>query len=166
VTKTGLIVLALVLAAVCAGDSGRDGAVAADARSTRWSVAHIMRAAERGDVRAQARLGRMYSIGSGVPQNYVLAAKWYHCAAERGHRGAEFQLGLLHNKGQGVPHDLVWAYVWLNRSAAHAAGEERDFKVRIRDAIASKMTTVEIAMAQDLSLAPRFRSLPECDYAP
>jgi TPR repeat protein len=114
-------------------------------------VVQVIRAAKHGNVRAQARLAWMYSTGFGVPQDYIRAAKWYYRAAKRGHGGAQFQLGLLHNKGQGVERDLVRAYMWLNRSASQAVGEDRDFKVRIRDAIASKMTIAEIAVAQQLS---------------
>jgi TPR repeat protein len=115
-------------------------------------AARVIRAAERGNVRAQAQLGFMYSIGQGVPQDYVLAAKWYRIAAERGHGGAQFALGLLHNKGQGVQMDFVRAYMWLNLSASQAVGEDRDFKVRIRDAVASKMTVAEVAVAQQMAM--------------
>ena len=93
----------------------------------------------------------MYAHGTGVPQNYFLAAKWYQSAAERGHGGAQFELGLLHNKGQGVPQDLVLAYMWLNLSASEAVGEDRDFKVRLRDAVASKMTVAQVALGQQMA---------------
>ena len=143
--------IAMVLALV-AGSAMLNHENSAYARGPYSSTAQVMRAAERGDVNAQAHLGWMYSVGVGVPQNYVLAAKWYLCAAERGHGAAQFALGLLYNKGQGVQHDLVLAYMWLNLSAAQARGENRDFRVRIRDAIASKMTIAEIAVAQQIAL--------------
>ncbi|MFL6796060.1 MAG: tetratricopeptide repeat protein [Xanthobacteraceae bacterium] len=115
-------------------------------------AARVMRAAESGNVQAQAQLGLMYSIGRGVPQNYVLAAKWLQCAAERGHAGAQFALGLLHDKGQGVQPDLLLSYMWLNLSASQAKGEDRDFKVRMRNAIASKMTVTQLSVAQQMAL--------------
>jgi len=114
-------------------------------------AAKVIRSAKLGDVRAQAVLGWMYAHGRGVPQNYFLAAKWYQSAAERGHGGAQFELGLLHNKGQGVPQDLVLAYMWLNLSASEAVGEDRDFKVRLRDAVASKMTVAQVALGQQMA---------------
>ena len=86
------------------------------------------------------------------PQDYVLAAKWFQCAAERGHGGAQFALGLLHNKGQGVEPNLLLSYMWLNLSASQAKGEERDFKVRMRDAVASKMTVAQVAVAQQMAM--------------
>ena len=124
----------------------------AHARHPYVDAARVMRAAERGNIPAQAQLGLMYSIGYGVPQDYVLAAKWFQCAAERGHGGAQFALGLLHNKGQGVEPNLLLSYMWLNLSASQAKGEERDFKVRMRDAIASKMTVAQVAVAQQMAM--------------
>ena len=114
-------------------------------------AARMKHSAERGDPRAQAYLGWLYSVGRGVPQHYDLAAMWYYRAAMQGHGGAQFALGLLYNKGQGVPKDLVLAYMWLNLSASQAVGKDRDFKVRIRDSVASKMTVNQVEFAQNLA---------------
>jgi len=115
------------------------------------AAAKVIGAAKAGDVRAQAVLGWMYQNGSGVPQDYFLAAKWYQSAATQGHGGAQYELGLLHNKGQGVTQDYVLAHMWLNLSASQAVGEDRDFKVRIRNAVASKMTPAQTALAQQMA---------------
>jgi uncharacterized protein len=113
--------------------------------------------AERGDAEAQAILALMYQQGSGVPQDAVMAARWYLSAAEQGHVGAQYQLGLLYDKGHGVPPSTVIAYKWLNLAAARAASREREYYVRIRDAVASKLDTEQLARAQWLatSWAPR-----------
>lgn len=116
------------------------------------AAAKVIRLAELGDIKAEAQLGWMYSKGRGVPQNYFAAAHWYYLAAQRGHGGAQFELGLLYNKGQGVPRDFVLAYFWLNLSASQAVGDDHDFKARIRDAVASKMTAEQVALAQEMSL--------------
>ncbi|MGH7880230.1 MAG: tetratricopeptide repeat protein, partial [Candidatus Binataceae bacterium] len=84
-------------------------------------------------------------------QNYHLAAIWYRRAAERGHAGAQLALGLLYNKGEGVPKNFMLAYMWLNVSAARASGDIRDFKVRLRDAVASKLTPNQLEEAQQLA---------------
>jgi uncharacterized protein len=113
--------------------------------------------AERGDAEAQAILALMYQQGSGVPQDAVMAAHWYLSAAEQGHVGAQYQLGLLYDKGHGVPPSTVIAYKWPNLAAARAAPRERDYYVRIRDAVASKLDAEQLAQAQFLSAswAPR-----------
>ncbi len=101
---------------------------------------------------AEAQLGWMYLMGRGVPQNVYQAARWYYLAAVQGHAEAQYQLGLLYNKGQGVPRDYVLSYMWLNLSASQAAGDDRDFRVRMRDAVATKMTVVQVAAAQQMAL--------------
>jgi len=107
--------------------------------------------AERGQAEAQAILALMYQQGSGVPQDAVLAAHWYLSAAEQGHVGAQYQLGLLYDKGHGVPPSAVIAYKWLNLAAARAEAREREYYVRIRDAVASKLDADQLAQAQLLA---------------
>jgi TPR repeat protein len=101
--------------------------------------------AERGSAPAQTYLGFMFETGRGVPQNYTEAAMWYRRAAEQGDSLAQYSLGLLYDRGQGVPQDIVEAGKWLNLSAAAAPRKARDGRVRIRDAVTSKMTRGEIA---------------------
>jgi TPR repeat protein len=141
----------LLAASAISGSLGPGGS--AHAESPYSAAAKVMRLAERGVISAQAQLGWLYSIGRGVPQNYLLAAKWYRRAAEQGHGGAQFALGLLYNKGEGVPHDVVLAYMWMNLSASQAVGEDRDFKVRLRDSLASKMTIAQVEAAQQMARA-------------
>jgi len=107
--------------------------------------------AERGQAEAQALLGFMYQHGSGVPQDQVIAAHWYLSAAEQGHVGAQYQVGLLYDKGHGVPQSAVIAYKWLNLAAARAQPREREYFVRIRDAVASKLDAAQLEQAQWLA---------------
>jgi TPR repeat protein len=102
-------------------------------------AARLWRAAALGNARAQTQLGYMYQQGLGVPQDYGLAAKWYHLAAEQGEPHAQHLLGLLFDKGFGVPIDFTEAYKWLNLAAAGAPPRDRDYYTRIRDAVASKL---------------------------
>jgi TPR repeat protein len=107
--------------------------------------------AERGNAEAQALLGFMYEYGRGIPQDAVVAVQWYTCAAEQGHPFAQYQLGLMYDKGHGLPRSVVLAYMWLNLAAAHAPSSERENYLRIRDAVASKLNTAQIAEAQALA---------------
>jgi uncharacterized protein len=116
------------------------------------SVATVLSRAERGNVAAQAWLGHLYETGKGVPQDYFEAAKWYYRAATAGHGGAQYALAMLYNKGRGVKRDYVLSYMWLNLSAAQAVGADREFKVNMRDSIASKMTPRQVQAAQELAL--------------
>lgn len=103
-----------------------------------------------GDARAQTYLGFMYANGMGVPQNYIVAAGWYKCASQQGLPSAQYFLGLQYDKGQGVPQDYVSAYALLNLAVA-GAGRERHYWVRIRDAVASKLTLVQRLQAQKMA---------------
>jgi TPR repeat protein len=104
--------------------------------------------AERGVPAAQSYLGFMFETGRGVPQNYTEAAMWYRRAAQQGDGRAQYSLGLLYDRGQGVPRDIVEASKWLNLSTAAAPRRAREARVRIRDAVTSKMTRGEIARAR------------------
>jgi uncharacterized protein len=106
----------------------------------------------RGDASAQAFLGFMYENGFGAPQAYDAAADLYIQAAIRGNPFAQSMLGLMYDKGHGVPQDFVLAYKWLNLAAARAPKRERSYYLRLRNAVASKMSPDQIAVGQRLAL--------------
>jgi uncharacterized protein len=110
---------------------------------------HVL--ASRGNTRAQTELGFAYETGVGVPQNFDLAAQWYWRAANRGNPMAQYLLGLMYDKGRGVPLDTIVAQKWLILATASAPIHQREYFMRIRDAVASKMSADEIAQAQDLA---------------
>jgi uncharacterized protein len=105
-----------------------------------------------GNARAQAFLGFMYENGYGAPQAYIAAADLYVQAAISGNPFGQGMLGLMYDKGHGVPQDFVLAYKWLNLAAARASKNERDYFLRLRNAVASKMSPGQIAEGQYLAL--------------
>lgn len=149
-----LIGVAVVAAACCAPIIGASaaGRPLSYASVRNQSVAVILARAQRGDPRAEARLGLLYSTGRGLPQNFAEAAKWFYRAATHGNTDAQYELGMAYNKGQGVPRDYVLSYLWLDLSAAQAVGADREYKTTLRDAIASKMTPQQLLTAQQLAL--------------
>ncbi len=139
----------LTIAAVSAADAANLAPrVAVPAPGDQFGIARVLRAAERGDARAQTQLGFMHEYGRGVPQDYVIAAWWYRRAAEQGEPTAQHLLGLLYDKGLGVPVDYIEAHKWLNLAAGRAYASNRDYYIRMRNAIASKMDRPEINAAQ------------------
>lgn len=121
------------------------------------------RAAEQGNAFAQLLLAMAYYRGEGVPQSYAKAVKWCRFAAEQGFDWAIGALGHLHENG--VPQDKVQAHKWYNLAAAirPLGSYERDWAVKARDAIASKMTAAQITEAQDLARVWRPKSWAELD---
>lgn len=105
-----------------------------------------------GSARALGRLGFRYEHGFGVPQNYIAAADLYRRAAERGDAFAQSRLGLSYDKGHGVPQDFILSYKWLDLAAARGTRRERDFYLRLRDAVAQKMSLEQVTEGQRLAL--------------
>ena len=145
-TFTNLLpALALVLACVVSS-----GGVASETIRYRGDGEPVVLA--RGNARALGRLGFRYENGFGVPQNYIAAADLYRRAAEQGDVFAQCRLGLSYDKGHGVPQDFILAYKWLDLAAAKASRRERDFYLRLRDAVASKMSLAQVTEGQRLAL--------------
>ena len=48
-----------------------------------------------GSAAAQVRMGRLYWLGEGVPEDYEAAAKWFRLAAEQGHPQGQQALGRI-----------------------------------------------------------------------
>jgi TPR repeat protein len=153
VSASRRIALTVALAALCfASGAKADGLSAGKRAFARHDYVRaaslLVVEAERGSPVAQTYLGYMYQYGLGVPQDYVLATSWLHQAAEQGEPTGQFLLGLLFDKGYGVPQDCVQAEVWLNLAAAHAAGTQKEYFARVRDAVAQKLTLNQVAEAQ------------------
>jgi TPR repeat protein len=115
------------------------------------AIKRIAPAAERGNARAQAYLGFMYQYGRGVAQNYPLAVYWYRRSAQQGNTTAQHLLGLMFDKGQGVPTDHIAAHVWLSLAASRTSGADHEDNVRLRDAVAAKMSLGQLYDAQYLA---------------
>jgi hypothetical protein len=139
-----------------AGSARADAVVHANAAYTRGdyvrAVSLLTPLALRGNASAQAFLGFMLENGYGAPQSYVAAADLYCRAAIRGNPFGQAMLGLLYDKGHGVPQDFILAYKWLNLATARAPARERDNFLRLRNAVASKMSRAQIAEGQRLAL--------------
>ena len=121
-------------------------------RSEAASVRRTLALAQRGDAQAQAILGFMYANGRGVPQSYDVAVDWYVQSAEQGDPTGQYLLGLMYDKGLGVTPNVILAHKWLNLAAAHAPWPNRENVLRLRDAIASKMTRAQLDFAQRLAV--------------
>ena len=106
----------------------------------------------RGNADALAFLGFMYENGFGAPQAYDAATDLYFQAATTGNPFAQCMLGLMYDKGHGVPQDFILAYKWLNLAAARASKRQREYFLRLRNAVASKMSAEQIVLGQRLAL--------------
>jgi TPR repeat protein len=103
-----------LLAAALIGALGTPVAVHAQAAP---SPETTIAAAKKGNAEAQYRLGEMYDLGKGVPQDYAQAVQWYRRAAEQGHAPAQFALAEMYKNGDGVAKDIKEALRWYRRAA-------------------------------------------------
>lgn len=146
------LVACLALSSPAARADVLASANAAYARGDFIGAVHLLTPpALRGNARAQAFLGFMYENGYGTPQAYVEAADLYGQAAISGNPFGQAMFGLMYDKGHGVPQDFVLAYKWLNLATARASRRERDYFLRLRNAVASKMSSAQIAQGQYLA---------------
>ena len=75
------------------------------------------RLANQGDVESQFYIGRMYSQGEGVRQDYTKAREWYEKAANQGDASSQANLGYIYQYGEGVRQDYAKAREWYTKSA-------------------------------------------------
>lgn len=151
-----LLVLLVLLGIAAAPNARADALARGSAAFSRGDYVHaardLMPLAQRGNARALGLLGFLYENGFGEPQAYDAAADLYAQGAAQGDPFAQAMLGLMYDKGHGVPEDVILAFKWLDLAAAHAQGHERDTYIRLRDAVASKMSKDETVEAQRLAL--------------
>ncbi len=65
----------------------------------------------------------------------------------------------MYAKGQGVAQDYIRAQMWLNLGAALGAANS----VKHRDLVASKMTSQQIAQAQQLASDCKQKNFKGCE---
>ena len=147
-----LVALTVVALLACAPATAAEiSGWAVRAVTYRGTLPPLVAAAQRGDARAQAKLGFLYATGRNVPQNNTLACYWYRRGAEQGNAAAQHLLGLMYDKGFGVPADYVLAHMWLNLAAARTRGDVHEDNLRLRDAVAGKISRGQLADAQQLA---------------
>jgi uncharacterized protein len=144
-----------LLAAPYANSAGLSEGRTENGRGYGYNVASVRTAklsASHRSARADALLGFRYEHGLGVPQSFDVAVDLYVRAAEQGDPTGQYLLGLTYDKGHGVWQDDVLAHKWLNLAAARAPARNREQYLRLRDAVASKMTPGQIYAAQKLAV--------------
>jgi TPR repeat protein len=117
------------------------------AEAVKW----YRKAADQGHGAAQFNLGSMYYYGYGLPQDYAWALYWYRRAAEKGEAKALSALGVMYEDGQAVSQNYVQAYMWYNLAVSQFPTSNRDFVINLRNGLAAKMTSAQIAEGQRMS---------------
>ena len=77
----------------------------------------ILAAVVDRDAIAQYCIGKQYSSGNEMREDYIEAVRWYRKAGEQGHEDAQCRLGDLYCFGLGVSRDYTAAAEWYRRAA-------------------------------------------------
>ena len=100
------------------------GAVGSGDAPAPEAIAYLTRAADKGQLVAQATLGTVvYALGVGAPADDALSAKYSALAAAQGHAGSQVQLARKLLTGHGVAQDNAAGVAWLRKAAAQNNGE-------------------------------------------
>lgn len=73
--------------------------------------------AEKGEARAQFKLGVCYETGQEVPRDSTEAIRWYRRAAVQGYQAAMWNLWGMYRRNQGIPSERQTAHLWLLQAA-------------------------------------------------
>jgi TPR repeat protein len=83
--------------------------------------------------------------GSGVPQDYLQASRWYKKAADQNYALAQFNLALMYFDGKGVAKSTEMSYIWniiAARNGYRIAEKSRDMDEQ-------KLTVEEIKISRE-----------------
>ena len=118
-----LLLLFALLVAMTAGaqnadDLYKEGKALYDAKNYVAALAKLKPAAQKGNKKAQYRVGRCYDKGNGVEEDNQEAIKWYQKSADQGYYKAEYQLARAYVKGKAVTASDKKAKMWVKRAVS------------------------------------------------
>ena len=117
-------ILMIIIALACTLGAGaqtakelyQQGKALYDAKDYAKAFPILQKAAQKGNKKAQYRLGRCYAKGKGVDKDKNEAFRWYSKSADQDYGKAQYQLGKCYLKGKGVQADEKKARKWLNKA--------------------------------------------------
>ncbi len=104
----------------------QEGAAAFEAENYAAALKLLTKAAERGHLRAQNLLGRMYDEGRGIPADKAEALRWYLKAAEQGYDAAQYKCAVCYKEGRGTAADPAKAFYWFGRAAGRGRADAQN----------------------------------------
>ncbi|QYM80695.1 sel1 repeat family protein [Horticoccus luteus] len=130
-------------------------------RSFETALEWYTKAAELGDMRAEATVGLMYFEGQGVRKNYHAGLAHSFTAAKAGDAAGIGLIGIAYSQGLGVPKNEVEGLAWMNVAAAAgypefvALREQMEKDVGRQLALQAQQRSQEISdSVKNLTLAP------------
>jgi TPR repeat protein len=91
---------------------GNRGEIINYAEAKKW----YLEAAHQGDTRSQRQIGLMYTVGRGVPQDYIKATYWLQKVGNNGDVDIQFILGSIYELNKDI-QDYAKAAYWFQKAA-------------------------------------------------
>ena len=86
-------------------------------RSDNNAYIWYLKAAERGDVAAQAKVGDWLTRGKGIDKDEAAGVTWFQRAADRGNRDAQYGIGMAMMRGRGIAKADSAGFAWVKKAA-------------------------------------------------
>jgi hypothetical protein len=86
-------------------------------RSDNNAYIWYLKAAEKGDVAAQAKVGDWLTRGKGIDKDEAAGNTWFQRAADRGNRDAQYGLGISLMRGRGIAKSDSLGFTWVKKAA-------------------------------------------------
>jgi serine/threonine-protein kinase len=86
-------------------------------RSDNNAYIWYLKAAEKGEVAAQAKVGDWLTRGKGIDKDEAAGVTWLQRAADRGNRDAQYGLGMAMIRGRGTPRSDSLGFTWVKKAA-------------------------------------------------
>ena len=145
VVKAALVALVLAFAGPAAAHHSGAGLEAYQRGDYTTALREWRVLAEQGNAEAQNRLGIMYLLSQGVPQDLVQAHLWLSLATRQGHQTAyiinddvaafmtpeqiaeaQVSLAVMYEEGRGVAQDDAAAEKWARLAAEQGSAKAQD----------------------------------------
>lgn len=118
-----LMLLCMTALAQSADKLYAEGKALYDAKNYKAAIAKLKPAAEKGNRKAQYRMGRCYDKGNGVEENDKTAFAWYSKSAAQGYAKAQYQVGKCYKNGEGVAKNPAKAFEFFTKAAKQDNGD-------------------------------------------
>jgi TPR repeat protein len=117
-------------------------------RDGRLAMHWFQAAADRGAPHAFNAVGELYLWHPDIARSRATALDWFLRGAQLDNSAAMYNIGILYVLGDGVVRDEVEAYKWFDLAAAAGVGDDRDKAVLARQAVAERLTPLQVQTAK------------------
>lgn len=124
--KIVIVLVALLVSTIAAAQNTdeiyQEAKALYDAKNYKAALPKLKLAAEKGNKKAQYRLGRCYDKGHGVKEDNKTAFAWYQKSAAQNYAKGQYALGKCYMKGKGTTADQEKAKQWLTKAVKNPKG--------------------------------------------